>query len=463
MKHCPTCTCGNCKSQEQTIWQRGKDSLDSYPGLHKPAAKNISKVTRNQSAETYYIDRTSQGNRLPPAPVQFPSPQQKKQIIDICKRDKSNQEICGVIDRQGRVHQLPNISHKDKRNTFNLDYKSKGIDAIAIWHRHLAANGHSGDVSGGDVEMAKERGVSMLMVYDEGRDDMPYEQYTWGEFHPKGIPQIRAKTSTPSTPSHPPALQSQPQSLRERIIEAAKHANRKSAVGGLVLANGEVTLERNLTPKNPASFRFKWRDKPAVGFWHLHQEREGHPQQIGQEDIRVAQESGLSCYMVFQGKHRDDYQVSEYHPRGTPTTYPRLHYDICFSCPTDGQLEEIIQESNACIKEENQRYRKEVSLAYQEAQQLQQQTLKDLNEAALATQNFEDKSRLFANKYQMIGERNNVNLEQVIRRQPVQESRISGVQQPRASKTIAGSSAREADNCEVNFQGHRARHKDFAE
>ena len=393
MKHCPTCTCGNCKSQEQTIWQRGKDSLDSYPGLHKPAAKNISKVTRNQVAETYYIDRTSQSDRPSPSPAQFPSPQQKKQIIDICKRDKGREEICGVIDRQGRVHQLPNISHKDKKNTFNLDYKSKGIDAVAIWHRHLAANGHSGDVSGGDVEMAKERGVSMLMVYDEGRDDMPYEQYTWGEFHPKGIPQFVQSQSQAQTPTHPHSLTPQ---QKQQIINFCKWNNREE-IGGIITSQGEVIQLPNLAKDKRSHFQFTWNGRDSVAIWHQHCKNLNHSNELSQPDIDAANQSGLSMYMVYN----PDWTFREYHPNGTPNTIPKRNYSVSFACPTAAQIMRQQKQAVQWIQEDNNKLKQVVTSAVGEIQEKQRQVIATVTKALTTSTNAQDKSQAIALRLKM--------------------------------------------------------------
>lgn len=457
--HCPTCSCANCQSkdwytlddlpeEDKIIWRRNNPN---YPGQSHEGSQVISHATQNGNSQTFYVDRS-----LPPQNVQGfqqtyhrdPN-QQWERIPDSPLPEEAqhqvNQQLHGLAEQLGRQYGAQNVQvHQAFIQPHQLtpelirQLPPEQQQQIRQYQQQLAKQGQP--------HLQPQQQQPILQQPKQG---------FWDRL--TGI----KRTDVAPTQQQNKVVRS-PQSLPEKIIQIAAQTKSKSAVGGLVLADGTVTVERNLTPKNPASFRFKWRDKPAIAFWHLHQEQQGHPPTIGKDDIRVAQESGLSCYMVFKGRN-NAYQFAEYHPFGTPTTRPINTYDICLNCPTDQQIEEVIRESNAFIQEKNARYKKEVEKANQELQKAQQQTLKDINQAALATQNLQDKSRLFANKYQMIGAKSNGNLEQVIRRPALPESRAQRVFKPGTGTAASGRSAREEEYSKANFQGYRPRHKDFAQ
>lgn len=360
-QHCPTCTCGNCKPQKQTTWNKG-DSLDKYPGDRR-FHTNYSKVESDNKRQTYYIDQRRENPA--PTPESFPTPQQKRQIIDICKKDKSNFEICGLILDDGRVIQLPNISHKDKRHTFLLDYR-RYPNAVAIWHRHLAENGHSGDVSGGDIALAKEAGLSMLMVYDEGIDSMPYEKYTWGEFHPKGKPQVKYSSQLPQQNNHSLTPQQ-----KQQIINICKRNKNREEIGGVITFRGEVIQLPNQAKNKRDHFQFKWNGLDAVAIWHEHLAENGHAKELSASDIAAADQSGLSMYACYSG----DWSFAEYHPNGQPNQTPVRNYTVSFACPTAYQIMKKQKEAVEWIQEDNKKLQQAVAAATQEIQAKQRELL----------------------------------------------------------------------------------------
>lgn len=105
------------------------------------------------------------------------TPQQQQRIIQICKQNKAKEEIGGVITSRGEVIQLPNQA-KNKHDHFQ--FKWNGLDAVAIWHEHLAENGHAKGLSGNDIAAANQSGLSMYACYSG--------DWSFVEYHPNGTP-----------------------------------------------------------------------------------------------------------------------------------------------------------------------------------------------------------------------------------------------------------------------------------
>lgn len=116
------------------------------------------------------------------------TPKQKREIIDICKRNKQQEEIGGLILADGTITQETNLA-RNKRSTFQ--FKWNGKPAIGIWHRHLKKLNHDPKLSPDDIRAAKESGLSMYMVYDIGELNADYSQYKWDEYHPNGTPNAK--------------------------------------------------------------------------------------------------------------------------------------------------------------------------------------------------------------------------------------------------------------------------------
>ncbi|HEY9823895.1 MAG TPA: hypothetical protein V6D19_00490 [Stenomitos sp.] len=432
--HCPTCSCASCEQkrwytsadlpeEDKIIWRRNNPN---YPGQSYEGSQAVSHVTQKGNSQTFYVD-----DSLPPQNIRGfqqtyhrTNSQQWERIPDSPLPEEAQRQVNSQL--HGLAEQLR---------------KQYGAQNVQVHQAFIQPHQLTPELIS---KLPPEQQVAKQGQLQQQIQQQPKQGF-WDRLRGRQPEQTQSF-----------------QSVSEKIIQVIAKTKSKSALGGLVLADGSVTVERNLTPKNPVSFRFRWRDKAAIGFWHFHEESKGHPPTIGKDDIRVAQESGLSCYMIFKGRN-NGYQFAEYHPQGAPTTRPIYAYDLCLNCPTDiQQLNQVIDESNAFIKEENARYRKEVEKANQKLREAQQQTLKDINQAALATQNLQDKSRLFANKYQMIGANHNVNLESVVRRPALPESRAQRVLNPGTGTAAQGGSTREKDYSEVHFQGHRPRYKDFA-
>lgn len=449
--HCPTCSCANCQSkdwytlddlpeEDKIIWRKNNPN---YPGSYE-GSQVISHVTQGNNSQTYYVDDSL-------------SPQQVPGFQQTYHRDPNQQ--------WGRMPDSPLPEEAQRQVNAQLHglaeqlRKQYGAQNVQVHQAFIQPHQLTPEL----ISKLPPEQQQQIRQYQQqvGRQKQQPQQQIQQQPKQGFWDRLRGRQAEQPQLVRSPQPQSF-QSVSEKIIQVIAKTKSKSALGGLVLADGNVTVERNLTPKNPVSFRFRWRDKAATGFWHFHEESKGHPPTIGKDDIRVAQESGLSCYMIFKGRN-NGYQFAEYHPQGAPTTRPIYAYDLCLNCPTDiQQLNQVIDESNAFIEEENARYRKEVEKANQKLREAQQQTLKDINQAALATQNLQDKSRLFANKYQMIGANHNGNLEQTICRPALPESRTQRVFNPGAGTATQGRSTREKDYSEVNFQRHRPRYKDFA-
>lgn len=239
-QHCPTCTCGNCANSKRIIWERGRDSADKYPGSHKPAAKNISKVAR-EGGDTYYVDlgrqeqqprptqepkreqepikRSPNPNSRPGAPRQpnqVPAlkvsnnvcptsgkpptltPEQRQQIIRICQQNPQDEEIGGFIEQMPdgsvRITQEPNIAPPNERhNSFGFSIDSRRREVIGVWHRHVKRLGHDHRLSGPDIDAARRTGLSSYVVWDVGEKGekgkkLPDDAYLWDEYHPNGAP-----------------------------------------------------------------------------------------------------------------------------------------------------------------------------------------------------------------------------------------------------------------------------------
>ena len=175
--------------------------------------------------------------------------QQKRQIIDICKRDKSGFEIGGIITDKGQVIQLPNIA-PDKKNSFAFHWKNQ--PAVAIWHRHLKQNHHDDRLSPQDIAAADKSGLSMYMVYDEGTRSASYQSYRWAEYHPGGSPNLKPVRNYSVSFICPTAqqlmqqqkqavewIQQDNQRLRQKITEATQEIKAKQQE---VLATATRTL-----------------------------------------------------------------------------------------------------------------------------------------------------------------------------------------------------------------------------
>lgn len=103
------------------------------------------------------------------------TPRQIDAIKSICKRQKNQLEIGGIILKDGTVKQLPNIA-KNQRDRFEFKWGDEA--AIAIWHRHLEH--HEPFLSDDDIKAAQTSGLSVYM-YHESED-------IFDEYHPHGTP-----------------------------------------------------------------------------------------------------------------------------------------------------------------------------------------------------------------------------------------------------------------------------------
>lgn len=136
-----------------------------------------------QQPKQGFWDRLKNGKRHPTQQERSPdqchtlTPAQQQQIIKICKQNKTREEIGGIITSNGRVVQLPNQA-KNKRDHFQ--FKWNGLDAVAIWHEHLAENGHAKELSGDDIAAANQSGLSMYACYSG--------DWSFVEYHPNGTP-----------------------------------------------------------------------------------------------------------------------------------------------------------------------------------------------------------------------------------------------------------------------------------
>ncbi|MFB2832954.1 hypothetical protein [Floridanema evergladense] len=310
MPHCPTCTCQNC--QEQTIWQREKHSLDSYPGSHKPAAKNIHKVTRQSGGDSYYVDlgtttptrpkteprkqpepikrSPNQPNQKPGKPKQSHSqlpttttpcptsgkpstltPDQRQQIIKICQQNPQDEEIGGFLevmpDGSTRITQEPNLAPKNERhNSFGFSIDPSKRKVIGVWHRHVRRMGHDRKLSIPDIDAAKRTGLSSYVVWDVGEKGkrIPDEAYQWDEFHPNGTPNqtpTRAYKISFTCPTAEQIMQKQKegvgwiqednQKLKQKIEEADKEIKAKQREV-MVVATRSLTTSTNAKTKSDA-------------------------------------------------------------------------------------------------------------------------------------------------------------------------------------------------------------------
>lgn len=187
--------------------------------------------------------------------------QQKRQIIDICKQDKSGFEIGGIITDKGKVLQLPNIA-PNKKNSFAFHWKNQ--PAVAIWHRHLKQNQHDDRLSPQDIAAADKSGLSMYMVYDEGNRNASYQSYRWAEYHPGGTPNlkpVRNYSVSFTCPTAQQLMQQQKQAvewmaednqrLRQKITEATQEIKAKQQEV-LATATRTLTTTNNIQAKSDA-------------------------------------------------------------------------------------------------------------------------------------------------------------------------------------------------------------------
>lgn len=72
-------------------------------------------------------------------------------------RRASPLEVCGVITRQGKIIQLPNIAKVDPYNTFTMDLRRVTQRIAYIWHSH----------PGGDPDPS-EQDLALLRVCPYG-------------------------------------------------------------------------------------------------------------------------------------------------------------------------------------------------------------------------------------------------------------------------------------------------------
>ncbi|MFB2936774.1 hypothetical protein ACE1B6_16100 [Aerosakkonemataceae cyanobacterium BLCC-F154] len=223
----------------------------------------------------------------------------------------------------------------------------------------------------------------------------------------RGSPILHQKDST--SPNTKSVSSTQPKLQNSGLSDEQKHQIIKfcqkdwsgNAIGGLVLADGTITSEKNQAA-DPTQFYFNWYGKDAVGVWHRH--IKGMPQKLGNDDINAANKAGLSMYMIYApgGNIREDsYIWDEYHPGGKVNRKPVRHYRICFICPTDEQLKEEIERANRYIKEDNENYQKEVEASRQRVEKKYNQTQAKLTAATLAIESAEDRVNVLTDKYRL--------------------------------------------------------------
>lgn len=333
MKHCPTCTCKNCQvpaQEKQILWQRGRDSADTYPGEFKPASKHISHVTREPNTASKGIN-----------------------YIDSFYLD--------FVD--------------DDEQT--LDYALEKTKA----------------------KKARSNPAQVTSATEKRSPNPKSRENSASEINSKSKTSPNTKLVSSTQPNlHYSGLSNE---QKHQIIKFCKKDWSGNAIGGLVLADGTITLEKNQAA-DPTQFWFNWYGKDAVGVWHRH--IKGMPQKLEKDDINAAKKAGLSMYMIYDpgGNIREDsYIWDEYHPGGEVNKTPVRHYRICFVCPTDEQLKEEIERANRYIKEDNENYQKEVEASQKRIEKKYNQTQAKLTAATLTLSSAQDRVNVLTDKYRL--------------------------------------------------------------